>query len=262
MNGKMCVVVLLAVSAVMCRADGLRVAVCGAAYGTYVEDVQSNIAAARQFAAVDALDVQWKTPALTTLQNYAAVLVFSDWGYHDPTNFGNVLADYVDGGGGVVAMIFEVASLAGYQAECMLHGRWETGGYVGIPRGEWIGGVEATLGTVYQPAHPIMDGVTNFSGGVRSYRPETNSVVAGWERVADWSDGKPLVVAGAVNGGRVVNLGFYPPSDKVNANYWRHTTQGGLLMANALAWAAMPEPAGMVVVCGWLVARGMRRQAS
>lgn len=244
-------------------ADSPAVAVCGAAYDHYVLDVQTNIAATARFSAVDALDVRFSTPALTTLQEYAAVLVFSDFNYADGTNLGTALADYVDGGGGVVAAMFECAGYSFFTPPRFLYGRWETGGYVGIPRSDPLAGPMQTLGAVHEPAHPIMAGVTNLNGGVRSYRPSATNITAGWTRIADWSDGAPLVVARDINGGRVAGLAFYPVSDNVATVYWHTATDGATLMANALEWTAAPEPGMAFPLAGsaalaWLARRGRR----
>ncbi|NLF39794.1 PEP-CTERM sorting domain-containing protein [bacterium] len=243
--------------------DALNVAVCGAAHDHYVLDVQTNLAATARFSAVDALDVRFGTPALTTLQEYAALVVFSDSSYADATNLGTTLADYVDGGGGVVPMVFECASYSFFSPPRFLYGRWETGGYVAIPRGDPLAGPMLTLGAVHEPAHPIMAGVTNLNGGVRSYRPSTTNINDGWTRIADWSDGAPLVAARDINGGRVAALAFFPVSDNISTVYWHTATDGATLMANALEWAAAPEPCMALPPAGsaalaWLARRGRR----
>src|SRR5947199_6761166 len=66
-----------------------------------------------------------RTMAITTttvdqLRAYKSVLVWSDNGFADSTALGNNLADYVDGGGGVVMAVFALNS--GY-----LNGRFVTG---------------------------------------------------------------------------------------------------------------------------------------
>ena len=46
------------------------------------------------------------TPTLATLQQYSAVLVWANHCFNNPTALGNVLADYIDGGGVVVVSVF------------------------------------------------------------------------------------------------------------------------------------------------------------
>jgi hypothetical protein len=146
------------------------------------------------------------------------------------------MADYVDAGGGVVCMMFEVAS--GYT---MMQGRWDTEQYYAIPRSEIESGSRATLGVVHDPEHPIMQDVTAFDGGSRSYRPFTLDIMPDAVRVADWSDGRPLVVTKMIGDVKRVDLGFYPVSSDINKNSWDASTDGMLLIANALTWVADSE---------------------
>ncbi|MEM8713015.1 MAG: hypothetical protein AAGG01_18845, partial [Planctomycetota bacterium] len=90
----------------------------------------------------------------------------------------------------------------------------------------------ATLGTVLIPGHPVMAGVTSFSGGSSSFRPATLDVVSGSTVIAEWSDGSLLAVAGPLP--RRVDLGFYPASSACRSDFWDTTTDGDILMANAL----------------------------
>lgn len=57
---------------------------------------------ARGFTAVDLFNLQGGTPTLAQLTPYDAVLVYTNNPPADPVAAGNVLADYVDAGGGVV----------------------------------------------------------------------------------------------------------------------------------------------------------------
>jgi len=165
------------------------------------------------------------------------VLVFSDVpGYQDPNAMGDVMADYVDAGGGVVCMMFEVAVTSPLEDRYML-GRWNAEKYYAIPRGEQ-GGFDpcATLGQVHHPEHPIMRGVTTFDGGLQSYRPASLEIAPGSVRVADWSDGRPLVVTKLIGSRRRADLGFFPVSSDAREDLWMASTDGALLMANALTW--------------------------
>jgi hypothetical protein len=62
--------------------------------------------------------------------------------------------------------------------------------------------------------------------------------------VAHWSNGQPLVATRlGPGGGRIVGLNFLPPSKDVVPAWWDSATDGGMLMANALRFAALPAPA-------------------
>jgi hypothetical protein len=170
-------------------------------------------------------------PTLATLQGYQAVLTWANVGYPSNAAMGDVLADYVDAGGGVV-----VATFANASATLSLSGRWVSGGYESIIGGSGQTQGAATLGTVHQPAHPIMAGVTSFDGGTSSYRPTMTNLTPGSVSIADWSDGRVLVAVGA--NPRSVGLGFYPPSSDCRVDFWASSTDGARLMANALLFAA------------------------
>src|SRR4051812_25900529 len=73
---------------------------------TWVSEVQSKLVATGRFSQVDTIDAGSTTPTLAQLLGYKSVLVWSDSVFSDSTTFGNNLADYVDGGGGVVIAVF------------------------------------------------------------------------------------------------------------------------------------------------------------
>ncbi|MHC4867976.1 MAG: DUF7901 domain-containing protein, partial [Planctomycetota bacterium] len=226
---------------------GLDVVICGAPMdANWNTDVQAKLLATGQFGTVDIFDVgaiTGSTPTLAQLQAYDAALVYSDNPmYADSNALGNVMADYVDSGGGVVCMMFEIGYGGTGYPGAQMQGRWNAQGYYAIPRTGQKGSSQATLGTVYNPAHPIMQGVSNFDGGFDgangSHRPNTTSVSPGSTRIADWSDGSPLVVTKTIGGVPRADLGFYPPSADVRGDFWVTSTDGALLMANALTWVA------------------------
>ena len=85
-----------------------------------------------------------------------------------------------------------------------------------------------------------MDGVTSFDGGSGSFRPDNTNLTSGSVLIAEWSDGMPLVVIKCLNGHPRIDLGFLPLSSDVAGSYWQSTTDGALLMANALTFVANP----------------------
>src|SRR5205085_1858084 len=90
--------------------------------------------------------------------------------------------------------------------------------------------------------HPILAGVNSFHGGSSSF----HNVVAttpGSTLVAHWSNGRSLVATKQRSSGMVVGLNFFPPSSDVQGDLWQATTDGALLMANALRVAGQsPAP--------------------
>lgn len=192
-------------------------------------------------------------PSLSTLQGYKSVLVFSDSTFNNASGLGDVLANYVDAGGGVVQAAFTTFT------SWSLAGRWETGHYDPASSLGSYGPGAVTLGTIHQPSSPILNGVTSLNSG-GDYFGTPLTLVSGAVDVADWSNGTPLVVVNSNFGNRVVLLNLYPPSSDALGGSWLSNTQGALLMANALNFVAVPEPsvtallglgAGVTALAGW-----------
>ena len=84
-----------------------KVAVYGApGTTTWNSDVQSKIASTNLFTQVDAYLASNSTPTLAQLLAYDAVFVYSDTSFSNPIAMGDVLADYMDQGRGVVIATF------------------------------------------------------------------------------------------------------------------------------------------------------------
>lgn len=165
------------------------------------------------------------TPTLAELQQYGAVFVWGSASW-DGNAFGNVLADYMDAGGGVVIAVF--AQRTG--ASVGVAGRMDTDNYLPyVPGGYNF--TSLTLGTISVPGHPIMNGVSTFGGPNIAFHDDTHNPAA--TLVASFSNGRPVVAAYQPTVGRSVLLGFYPIT-----TFWDASTDGAVLMANALRWAA------------------------
>ncbi|MFQ5636748.1 MAG: WD40/YVTN/BNR-like repeat-containing protein, partial [bacterium] len=208
------------------------VAVLGApGLPSWNDEVQAKLLNTGLFSSVSVINVQAVTPTLPELQAFKAVLVYSDDGFNDPVLFGNVLADYVDSGGGVVCAVFAVASVP-------LGGRFDTDNYWAIAPSSQTQGTREFLGTIFDPGHPILNGVSSFDGGSSSYRQSTFDVAAGATRIADWTDGRALIATKVIGGTDRVDLGFYPPSSDSRSDFWEAVTDGAELMANALIFVS------------------------
>lgn len=181
------------------------------------------------------------TPTPAEFAQWDAVLVWSNDSFEDAVAMGNALADYADSGGGVVIAVFTNTSL---HVDRFLQGRWQTGNYIAIPQNGNFFQAVGGLGQVLIPNHPIFNGVNSFvtSTGVGQggqlfggYRPVNTTLTAGSTKIATWNSGHTLVAL-APNA-RVVELGFHPVSNAVNAGYWNQTSDGARLMANALLFS-------------------------
>lgn len=200
------------------------------------DGVRSDLLATGRFDQVDVISASAGTPSLATLQAYHAVLVWYNTPYSNRDAFGDVLADYVDSGGGVVIATYANAGVAGGDPG----GRFLSGGYALIN----FGGrdfVPGTIGTIALPGDPIMAGVTSIGPLVQGPL-DIATLAPGAILVASWSNGAPLAVKRTIGAGRRVDVGFYPPGGG----------PGGIrLLANALVSASPPAPTPVPTLSEW-----------
>jgi len=219
---------------------GASVAVLAAEEDTlWMSDVTNKIDGVGSLPNVNLIPVTSPAPipTLTQLRAYQSVLVFSDYGFTDPVAMGNVLADYVDQGGGVVMQTFAFATGDGYG----IQGRISTNGYLPFT----LAGVEypTSLTMVEElPQSPLLAGVTSLNGGTTSFQNGPLSLTTGATLVADWSNDQPLVGILDDHPGRCAGLNFFPPSSDAFSSSWVSGTGGAQLMANALLWSGRIPP--------------------
>jgi hypothetical protein len=213
-----------------------RVAIVAADTDFNISDVHAKLTAAG-VTDVTVVNASAQTPTLEDLQQFDAVLTWASMAFQSSATLGNVLADYVDGGGGVVegALVFMP------NPAVRLGGRWLTSGYDVFTTGA-LAMAPALALVAINPAHPILAGVTTFSGGSQGFH-HTLAVQGCGDLVAQWTNGRPLVAArtGPL-GGRIIGLNFYPVSSDANFGFWDSSTDGAVLIANALRFAATDAP--------------------
>ena len=141
----------------------IRIVLLGADTNTYLQDVKAKIVGTGMFQNAD-VDVYSAmspatTPTLTQLQQYAAVMTWPNYKYTDSVEMGNVLADYVDSGGGLVVCAFA------YMTDAWgLAGRIATGSYLPFTQASFSSQANMTL-IKDLPSHYLLQGVTTFDGG-------------------------------------------------------------------------------------------------
>jgi len=180
------------------------------------------------FSTIDTINVSSNGGRNLSLSNlvaggYGVVLTFSDYAYLNPTAMGDTLAAFMEQGGGVVVGVF--ADDPGWG----MGGRYSTQ-YMPFPKLN-VAPNAGTLGTVDQPTHPIMQGISAISVG--NYRSATTTMQHG-RRIAAWNTGSNLVGAFDTLGHRTAEVGFFPTA-------WKYTAWGGhnaRMMVNAMCWAA------------------------
>ena len=211
-------------------------------YADYVppQDVRDSLGAFPDIERVDVFDAWHGTPSLGTLLGYDCVILMNDYQYKDRWALGDALADYVDGGGGVV---LTHGTFAGYYA---VAGRFGSQGYYPFNLAtRYL--AQADLGT-YDHGHPIMAGVTN----AHTDSPAEVTLATGAAWVASWSTGIPFV---ATKGEHVVganvsvrDLDHYEWTGNIprlihNAVFW---ASGG----GGICWADAAPASGVVVPLG------------
>lgn len=139
----------------------------------------------------------------------------------EPSVVGDILADFIDGGGKVITNNFAYD----YSAWA-LEGRFIDEGY-----GPFTGTTtdffgSTNLGTVHAPDHPVMEGVTAVSN---SYLWQDPTLAADATLIADWDDGSHFVAAND----NVVAFNILP-SDGSGSAGW--TGDLALMYHNAIKW--------------------------
>lgn len=240
----------IALTAAVCSASASVLILGAPSSASWSTDVKNKIVGTGLVSgAVDIFNVRSATPTLTQLQSYSSVLVFSDSSYQNSVALGNVLADYVDGGAGVVEMTF---SNYAPSASLGLSGRFVSGGYDVFTDSNTQGNCGA-LGTVFLPSSPLMAGVSGFSGGSNAYCDTGMALKANATLVSNWTNGTPLEAFRMDKNAPVVGLNFYPPSSDVRGDFWNSSTGGAQLMANAINFVSrsnntVPEPGSLALV--------------
>jgi cysteine-rich repeat protein len=209
--------------------------------GTYAT-LQSKLQATGSFATVDYLSAS-STLTVAQLSAYDALAVYT-FGSTSAT-FGDNLATYFEAGGGVVLFDYETqeSSASG------LSGQFETLYALStkISSSSWLS-AGFTLGTILEPASPLMSGVTTFKSASTSgayHLPASafnkNSPIV----VASYTDGSPAVVRGVVASGpaagrNLVEINCYGSASPTSSLGWDGTTTGDKLVRNALLFSIPP----------------------
>ncbi len=166
------------------------------------------------------------TPSLAYLQQFDVVVTWTNLPYNNAVLMGNTMKMYVDNGGGVLLLAFSSIATTwnGYQ----LQGSFYSMGYNPIGYSSSYGlNTAIRIGSIIQPSHPILDGVSDVGPGFHIY---TSSMSAGASPIFYWNNGYLGCAVKEIGPGRTCGLNQMPGYD-VGAHC-------DLIIANAAAWAA------------------------
>lgn len=220
MNAPLCV-------AGVCSAAG-KVALCYAENnGNVATTVAAGINPNGQFAGIDLVNCGVGVPSLNTLLQYRALLVWDSLKFFDRTALGNVLADYVEAGGGVVLAEFAMYTINGNGWD--LQGRWLSSnggaGYGCLKPGDQA---LAILSNAPNDANsPLVAGVM----GLSAQNTGIGGLLPGAKSVWDFQGGLPAIATCNPAGHKRVDLNFYP-----NPAAW--SGDGYVMMRNALFYVS------------------------
>jgi hypothetical protein len=118
------------------------------------QEVSDYLLASGHVITVDVIDAYSTIPDLADIVDYDVVITWSNYSYADAVGMGDLLADYIDQGGGVVAL------QAAYTVSWGLQGRFMSDYSPFISSDGCF--VDVALGA-YDPEHPLMDGVSDVT---------------------------------------------------------------------------------------------------
>ena len=218
-------------------------------------DLADVLAADGRFGTIDIISTTpWGTgtPELDQLMQYDSIIHWTNDSNLDSESLGNVFADYVDTGRGLIQALFSNTSP---NQNRYLTGRWLTGnyniippmgGFTQLPTASGVATETAHMSAPLEPDHPVFDGVGEVrlstgqftTGGLwGAYRPTTTALEPNARKLALWEDGKTAVAVSDAYPNRL-DLGFHPVSDLVADGYYDRTSDAGRLIANALIYTA------------------------
>jgi len=204
----------------------------------WIENVRESIMSTG-IKTVESVSVETNTPTLEEMKKFHVVWLDSCRALQNATELGNRLASYIEQGGSVV--ISSVHTLRNDEGKWVIQGRIRTGGFLPITIGELRQDKKGGLGYIVKREHMIAEGVKSFDGGKMASRLES-SPTEGAEIVIKWDDGLPMIVEKVKDDneryGVCIALNLRAPDNTVDRKYWDKKTDGALLIANTVEYAA------------------------
>ena len=177
-------------------------------------------------------------PTVDQMLGYDVVIFATNWATFSSTfdltrrTIGNNLADYLDISGGAVVTLMATYDNSPFYGDLFtLLGRYVEDDYGAFQKTTY-GFTPGSLGTVYEPDHPVMQGVHRLTSPF--IHSGDYSLTEGAQLLADWDDGNSAIAVKELpNGGRSVNIGGFSGQDS--------DVCGGdcvQLLRNSIVWAS------------------------
>ncbi|KAJ3425743.1 bonus isoform c-related [Anaeramoeba flamelloides] len=221
-NGKIRVLLIAAQSNESCR-----------------ENVRKSLQKSNLISEIRIIKAHHRTPTYEEIRRFDCLFIYSFDKFKDPVRLGDLIATFVESGGGVVISAIEALSKG---RDFDLEGRIITGGFLPLKKSRWESEIRRKLDK-FDKEHPILAGVESFDGGNYSSHLKVKKVEKGSRVIATWNDGTPLICEKKkkLKYGNVVVLNFHPLSDEITYNdsyFWVSSTDGAKIMSNSVEYVA------------------------
>lgn len=209
-------------------------------YNYYSDIVNKMNAYSNNFTKVSSFNAYQGTPTWDDIKDYSRIIIYSDsyngYGFQNSASLGNLMADYVDAGGGLVVAMGALCNGGSYY----MSGRFQSGGYYALNPGGYhyyLSGYSGFSAPDYN--HPVLAGVSNcywyyYGYTYISYQP---NVASGAKSIATFNyNGYQMVAEKTVNGVATVDINFFP-MNAYNTGFWPgYTGDQDKLIRNALMY--------------------------
>jgi MYXO-CTERM domain-containing protein len=179
-----------------------------------------------------ALEVEARNPGFEPIrvEDWSDFDVVITWTNQRPPGqqgaaLGDALADFVDGGGGVVELVY--GNSAG---DLLIGGRWRQGDYACVEAATEGQELAGRLGELTMPAHPLVRRLASLS--TPGPRTGAAAVRGGAQEVARYWDQQVLAATRVGQRGVITWLGFYPGDPALLSGDW------AALLEDAVLWSA------------------------